>query len=305
MAAPDAAWKHGFEVAGNDQGQGPDFYGKTPAVIIGEATAAYTPAELVTITADLGTFVFNIFSITVLMTGRSNHLFEYDVSTPGLLSSVISRLNFSHRVGIINQKHQIRMYVYDFAAVAWEQLDASIGSAEPRLLFGSANGPNFADYVSGGKLYILAWDYEGMVRTGGGCLHADTLVHTVDHGRVRARDVKLGMLAQGWKDGTLVPRAIEWIADEWPRPRDMVRVTAASYGDVTVTHNHQMPTQLGLVRAGDLVAGTHQLQGLDGAWRAVGMAEHFEESAHVYDIWTPGPSVLVNDGLAVGVMERE
>lgn len=306
MAFPTVAYKHAIQNSGNVQSESPDALGRTPANIISGDSTAYSAAQLLVVATDDDTQVNNQRTADIETTKRSNHMFIFAIA--GTLASIDDFMRFKHTFGTGNESslHTLRLYIWNALLLSWEQLDSETSNDTNRILTGPAAGPNFSDYVDGSNnLHILLWDFEGRFRTaGGGCVRADTLVHTTE-GIIAASAVKLSDSILSREAGQTVERKVEWIGHYYPKDRLLTRLTVLGWGEVVVTSNHQIPTDLGLVRADDVEGGTHRMLGLDGEWYPLTVVEHFTESCHVYDIWTRGPHFMAGAGLAVGVMDRE
>lgn len=303
MVAPNAAYKHTLVSGGDVQRKNPGFFSQTPSGMITAGTA-YTAGQLTTVSTDDTNFVGNSLAVPSGTTGRSNHLFEFDVASPGSLTGIFNTVTFSHLISGNNTKHGVRTYIWDANLLVWEQIAASLASAVPRTMSGSANGPTFSDYVDGSnKLYILIWDREAVFQTGGGCVHAETMISTTD-GMVLISALRPGQVIHGWIKTEPVERKVEEITNRWPAPHTMVYITTASYGAMRVTDNHLLPTSQGEKRAGELTTSDDVL-GLDSEWHPITTIEHKEENGHVYDLVAGFGSFRVDGGMAVGVMNTE
>ena len=293
------AYKHDLSVAGDVQNRSPDFFNRTPTNIIA-ASDVYSAAEITVISTDDLNFVQNFFAVVVQTTGRSSHLFEFDIDTPNLLREITNLTTFAHLIGANPTVHQQKTYIWNAVTLAWEEIATSTGNAVPRTMSGSV-ADNFSDYVDAlNKLYILHWDWEGVFRTGGGCVKSDTLIHT-PRGKILVSELKPWETIYGWQDGKQVDRKIDEITQHKTGQIRKFTKLETTNGTLTLTNNHIVPLKVGDKRAGEVSIGD-MILGIEGIWFAVQSVSRFEEDCEVYDIHCRAPNYFTNDGIAVSMM---
>lgn len=301
MTAPEAAWTHDWLVAGNDQNVSPNVYGRTPTNIISDGTV-YSGADLTTVSTNDTNFVNNSITVLSASTGRANHLFRFDVVTPGLLNVISNFVNFSHLVNGNPLLHRVKTYIWNAVTLQWFQIASSNSTDVPRSMTGNITSV-WADYVDiSGKLYILIWDWEGTHRLGGGgCVHGNSRIHT-PRGPIPMYQLIPGeaVIAVD-EDGAEYESIVEEVTKHWNTEYDLVRVETL-IGSVVLTDDHPIGGKPSRdIRNGHKLGRRRKFTGGRVQPDVVRTVTSFQERCDVFDVICRSSNFLVG-GVAVDVM---
>lgn len=312
MTCPSAAWKHRLSSAGNVQDLSPNDLGRTPANIKSGEGPQYDASQLARVCTDDLDAIVNQYTIPAPTTGRSSHLFQYNGLSVATLASVFNLINFGHIIlGQGSTVHRIKTYIWNETSGLWEEIANTIGSDDPRSQSGSAAGPTFSDYFDGSnRLFILAWDFEGVYNNGGagGCVHGDSQIHTPG-GLIAISDLIPGDIVLIYGDGAEEQSMVKEVTRHRKELWALARLNT-TLGSVVLTDDHTVPVLGGHKPAGE-VTTADELWSVGGNWIPVDSVDHYTEECEVYDvictpsnILMPTISFFLDGGIGVNVMDR-